>query len=749
MRKYEITACIEKDCNLSKDAGFLIKSIFTMRNFFILFLSLTATLPASPLLNSWLTDLSGRYARLYQDNDAMAANSSVTTWSRGQGVQSLPTYAGVSEIAQDTNYVYIRTSGLPFHTMGPWYGENGNLFPNYPANTAATFRFIKTPSLPIQLNDPNNPIARVETGGGAIGYFIDGVAMYDSRDAFSYSSSDGEDGGPQNPNIGDDVWLRDAYINEGVTFDNALAHQAGRTHHYHANAPGLRYLVGDSVEYEHSSNTYTETPNGTHSPILAWCRDGLPVYGPYAHSDPTDPTSVIRRMISGYQKRDGSNGSTDLTIPTGNGPHPNNQNTGRTTLPAWSTRNTHNPITNFNQYGPPVSSEYPIGHYLQDYAYKGDLVGLNLYKGETTDGNFNPAIHFDLNEYNVRYCVTPEFPNGTWAYFMNIESDGTPTYPYNIGRYFFGDVSANVNQDRAAIPTGATTVWEGGPEKTLEISEIQLNETHDNVTLTWTSVEGGSYTIEHSGTLNDDWETLAKSSGQDATTSVLDAGRGSTDNEHFYRARLDFIQPFDDAGFVYDNSIISAGPQNNILLLILDDWGLDASELYNTRSGANIQLAKMPNLKSLLYSNPNATPDDIPDQGLLFTRGYAQPICSPTRATILTGRQPYQHGVGNPNTNATLPSSELTFPEIMATEAADYGLASFGKWHLGSGQTGPYDTGGWPNFSGTTGGGVPSYDGWTRVKIAHEVLVDSRTQVANLVTNGTYTSPYATSVQVD
>ena len=213
-------------------------------------LLLTLSLSADPLLDSWLTELSGRYARIYPDNAAMDSQAPVTTWSRGQGTQAQPTYAGVNEIAADPNNVYIRTSNLGFHTMGPWYGAAGNLFPNYPANTAGLYRFPRVPNPDYGTKTP--------TGNGAIGYFVDGVAMFDSRDAFSYGTVEGEDGGPNNRGVGDNVWLRDAYVNESVTFDNAFAHQAGATHHYHANPPGLRHLLGDSVSYDPSSNVYTE-----------------------------------------------------------------------------------------------------------------------------------------------------------------------------------------------------------------------------------------------------------------------------------------------------------------------------------------------------------------------------------------------------------------------------------------------------------------------------------------------------------
>jgi len=223
------------------------------------------------------------------------------------------------------------------------------------------------------------------------------------------------------------------------------------------------------------------------------------------------------------------------------------------------------------------------------------------------------------------------------------------------------------------------------------------------------------------------WTSIASPAGGiNPTTTTIDVSRANTESKQFYRAALNSIEPFDDSGFVYDDSIVQPPPQNNILLLILDDWGIDAFDLYNTRSGPNIAFANMPHLKSLLFTHPaTAGATSIPDKGLLFDNGHSQPICSPTRATILTGRHPYQHTVGNPNTGI-LPSSELTFPEIMQADAPSYGLASFGKWHLGNDITGPRDVGGWPTFQGTIG-----------------------TDINTLVANGDYASPYATSVQVD
>lgn len=43
-----------------------------------------------------------------------------------------------------------------------------------------------------------------------------------------------------------------------------------------------------------------------------------------------------------------------------------------------------------------------------------------------------------MDEYNGRWCVTPEFPSGTYAYFVATDSSGDPAYPFVIGPYYYG-----------------------------------------------------------------------------------------------------------------------------------------------------------------------------------------------------------------------------------------------------------------------------------------------------------------------
>jgi len=394
--------------------------------------------------------------------------------------------------------------------MGPWYLNEAKTrnFPNFPSNTATTYRI------------PRNPTAfngTVTTGFGAIGYFVDGVALFDATDTFSYINGSASDANPQGGGRGDGVWNRDAYVNEGVTFDSANAHQAGNLHHYHANAPAIRHLLNDSVDYNAETNRYTENFNGRHSPILGWVSDGHPIYGPYGFSDPVDPDSPVRLLSSGYQKRDGSNGSTNLS------------RTGRTSLPDWANRLQGRSTTlATNQYGPAVNTTYILGHYLEDYAYKGDL-GLSQ------------GADFDLDEYNGRFCVTPEFPEGVWAYFTTIATDGTPVFPYNIGRNFYGTPNGgSVN----TIPGDASLSFVGGPSTQHQAVEVSKNG--GVVTLTWSTVEGGSYQLENSTDL-ETWTEEGAEIIADATSNSTVSRAGNT--ARFYRLKRTGIAAYDQTGF--------------------------------------------------------------------------------------------------------------------------------------------------------------------------------------------------------
>ncbi|MBM4239478.1 MAG: arylsulfatase, partial [Gammaproteobacteria bacterium] len=123
----------------------------------------------------------------------------------------------------------------------------------------------------------------------------------------------------------------------------------------------------------------------------------------------------------------------------------------------------------------------------------------------------------------------------------------------------------------------------------------------------------------------------------------------------------------------------------NVVVVLLDDVGFAAA---STFGGA----IDTPSLQQLA------------NEGLRYNRFHTTAICSPTRAALLTGRNPHAVGVGAvlntpsayPGYNGLLPKSAVTIAEILRQNG--YGTAAFGKWHLApeweSSPAGPYDH--WP-----------------------------------------------------
>jgi arylsulfatase A-like enzyme len=154
----------------------------------------------------------------------------------------------------------------------------------------------------------------------------------------------------------------------------------------------------------------------------------------------------------------------------------------------------------------------------------------------------------------------------------------------------------------------------------------------------------------------------------------------------------------------------------NVLFILVDDMG--ARDLSNEGS--------------TFYESPNI--DRIANEGMKFTRGYATcQVCSPSRASILTGKYPTNHGITTwigdaageawnkrgrndshlpPEYERNLRASEITLAEAMR----DAGYKTFfaGKWHLGSEGSWPTDhgfdinKGGW-DVGGPRGGFFSPY----------------------------------------
>lgn len=170
----------------------------------------------------------------------------------------------------------------------------------------------------------------------------------------------------------------------------------------------------------------------------------------------------------------------------------------------------------------------------------------------------------------------------------------------------------------------------------------------------------------------------------------------------------------------------------NLLVILLDDIGTEQLSIFGARDPS----ASTPTLECLC------------ERGVRFYQTWATPVCSPSRAALMTGRLADAHGVGwNVEATGALPQSEVTIAEL--ARSAGYSTGLVGKWHLdgwasASPLTGPILQG-FDVFTGTPGnlqevaapppktGDLSQYDSYWRV-------VDGE-----LV----WTTRYATSVQID
>ncbi len=148
--------------------------------------------------------------------------------------------------------------------------------------------------------------------------------------------------------------------------------------------------------------------------------------------------------------------------------------------------------------------------------------------------------------------------------------------------------------------------------------------------------------------------------------------------------------------------------QKNTIIIIADDLGTDYLGYYPNFGDTT----PTPTIRSLLA------------QGVQFNNAWANPVCSPTRAALFTGRYGFRTGVGEVITNASSPqldTAERSVARLLRDfSPVQYETANVGKWHLHTAT--PIAQRSFPNYmgydlySGNFNGAIGDYFNWTRIK---------------------------------
>ena len=313
----------------------------------------------------------------------------------------------VQSVQYSANWVYVNTNGIPAYPTGPF--QDGN--PSQATDQNAIYK--------ISLNPQPNTGTPTNTNGGNIGIFINGVSLFDYRDGVSWNNqTQAEGGGPIMGPPGQGVWNRDAIVAEREGFDCAKGHPAMGNYHHHQNPSAFAMdlvQISDVCDIYSSDGLYVINPS-EHSPLIGFSYDGYPIYGAYGYAN-TDGMGGIVRIKSGYQLR-------NITV--------RNTYANGTTVAA----------------GPPVNATYPLGRYREDYEYID-----------------HPEPDY-LDEHNGRFCVTPEYPDGIYAYFCTVDENWNSAYPYVVGPTFYGvKTGAKVTSITESVttytasPTAIEEIW--------------------------------------------------------------------------------------------------------------------------------------------------------------------------------------------------------------------------------------------------------------------------------------------------
>ena len=295
---------------------------------------------------------------LKSPNDIVSTGSTTLTptWtnstpdtSQGYVTTSFRNLDGIN-VNYDSNNVFIQSNNIVNHDVTI---SNSNISYVSAKNQTLTYNIPR-------LNLNSASLSDQAQMSNAVGILINGLPLYNIQDTETYGSTD-------------------YHYNNVEKTDSAFA--LGNT-----TNTGVQYYYDISSEVVGDEAWGNAT---THSGIVGWAFDGLPIYGPYGytsyHANGSINSSTITNIKSAFQLK--GNATRDTSI---GGAH--------------------------------------TGQFTEDFTYDASLTGSNGYVGSLGSGKGSIA------KYNMRWGVTPESPTTPIYYYVaTIDDNGNPMFPYHIG----------------------------------------------------------------------------------------------------------------------------------------------------------------------------------------------------------------------------------------------------------------------------------------------------------------------------
>ena len=332
-------------------------------------------------------------------------------------------------------------------------------------------------------------------------------------------------------------------------------------------------------------NILLDTNPNNHSPILGFAYDGNPIYGPYGYTDPLNPSSSMKRMETSYRLKT-------------------------------------------ERVGGPSVADYPLGQFIEDYRYQ---------------HRFG-----DLDDNNGRYCATPDYPDGVYAYFITIDSNNTPQFPYIIGdKYYSIPAESNYTNSitHTDLPSTAVRLRSTKtPNNGVNSMAIVETVNEGNVTSGYVDYSPESFSVGNTIFISDE-----NTSGSGASAEVKALDGKQIDSIESWQTKALKIQSTTPV-YYFDKTIITQENTNASGEVVGDIFSGDTFVLRDITGDFDSVNKINSNIRviNIIVDNPS-----------FYTAGFFVRLTNGKEANILSIQNNYLNVAFNPFTDG----DRISFPE--------------------------------------------------------------------------------------